>query len=199
MATERLDMIRVREILRLKLVEGRTNRPIAASLSLSAGKVGDVCSRAKRLELTWEQVSGLSDAELDTKLFGVRGAAALSRPEPDWAYVHTELRKKGVTLVLLHLEYLGEHIGGFRFSAFCDRYVTWRARQQPTMRQCHVAGDKMFVDYAGHRVRLVDAQTGEVREAELYVAVLGASNLTFAEATESQTVPDFVGSCRRHW
>jgi transposase len=197
MATERLDMIRVREILRQKLVDRRSHRAIAASLSVSPGTVGGACSRAKRLELTWEQVSGMSDADLDAMLFGVRGAAALARPEPDWSFVHTELRKKSVTLTLLHLEYLEEHADGLRFSAFCDRYATWRDRQKPTMRQCHVAGDKMFVDYAGQKVRLVDAHTGEVREVELFVAVLGASNLTFAEATETQTVPDFVGSCRR--
>lgn len=197
MATERLDMIRLREILRQKLGDKRSNRTIATSLSISPGTVGGACSRAKRLELTLEQVDAMTDAELDTKLFGVRGAALACRPEPDWSAVHTELRRKGVTLTLLHLEYLEIHADGLRYSTFCDRYAAWRDRQKPTMRQCHIAGDKMFVDYAGHKVRLVDRQTGEAREAELFVAVLGASNMTFAEATETQQVPDFVGSCRR--
>lgn len=197
MATERLDMIRVREILRQKLVDGRSHRAIAASLSLSAGTVGGVCSRAKRLEVTWEQVSGMSDAEADARLFGARVGAVEERPTPEWPEVHAELRQKGVTLTLLHLEYLERHPDGYRFSAFCDRYAAWRDRQSPSMRQYHVAGDKMFVDYAGHKVQLVDEESGEVRDVELFVAVLGASNLTFAEATETQRVPDFVGSCWR--
>ena len=149
MTTERLDMIRLREILRQKLQDGRFHRAIAASLSISAGTVGGVCSRATRLELTWKQVDTMTDDELDAKLFGVRGEAAMSRPEPDWSYVHTELRRKSVTLTLLHVEYLEQHADGFRFSAFCDRYGAWRDKQKPTMRQCHVAGDKTFVDYAG--------------------------------------------------
>ena len=197
MPTERIDMIRVREILRQKMVDERANRPIAAALSISAGKVGETCSRAKKLGLTWTDVDAMTDEELDRKLFGGPGGRACSRPEPDWSSVHVELKRKGVTLTLLHLEYLEGCADGFRYSAFCDRYAAWCAKQKPTMRQTHVAGDKIFVDYAGQRVRIVDRETGEIRGAELFVAVLGASNLTFAEATESQTVPDFVGSCGR--
>lgn len=197
MATERLDMIRVREILRQKLVEERTHREIARSLSVSAGTVGATCSRAARLAIAWEQVVEMSDEALDAKVFGARGKASSTRPMPDWSYVHAEVRKKGVTLMLLHLEYLEAHADGLRFSSFCDHYAAWKKRQQPTMRQTHTAGENMFVDYAGQKPRIVDAKTGEVREVELFVAVLGASNLVFAEATESQRVPDFVGSCRR--
>ena len=105
------------------------------------------------------------------------------RPEPDCAALHLELRRPGVTLALLHVEYLSAHPDGLRYTAFCDRYRAWQKRQSPVMRQVHVAGDKLFVDYAGMSPRIVDPVTGEVIEVELFVAVLGASNYTFAEAT----------------
>jgi transposase len=102
-----------------------------------------------------------------------------------------------VTLALLHVEYLAEHPEGLRYSAFCDRYREWLKRQSPVMRQVHLAGDKLFVDYSGMRPRLVDPLTGEVIEVELFVAVLGASNYTYAEATRTQKVADFTASVAR--
>jgi len=109
------------------------------------------------------------------------------RPEPDCAALHLELRRPGVTLALLHIEYLGTHPDGVRYTAFCERYRTWRKRHSPVMRQVHAAGDKMFVDYAGMKPRIVDASTGEVIEVELFVAVLGASNYTFGEASNTRS------------
>ena len=111
--------------------------------------------------------------------------------------LHIELRRRGVTLALLHLEYLTQHHDGLRYSAFCDRYREFARRCSPVMRQTHVAGDKLFVDYAGMKPRIFDPVTGEVTEVELFVAVLGASNYTYAEATHSQQVPDFVASVAR--
>ena len=119
------------------------------------------------------------------------------RPEPDCAALHLEMRRPGVTLALLHVEYRGAHPDGLRYTAFCDRYRAWQKRQSPVMRQVHVAGDKLFVDYAGMRPRIVDAATGEITPVELFVAVLGASNYTYAEATRTQQVADFVASVAR--
>ena len=116
------------------------------------------------------------------------------RPEPDCAALHLELRRRAVTLALLHVEYLAEQPQGLRYTAFCERYREWLKRQSPVMRQVHLAGDKVFVDYSGMKARLVDSVTGEVIEVELFVAVLGASNYTYAEATRTQQVPDFVAS-----
>jgi transposase len=117
-----------------------------------------------------------------------------ARPEPDLAAIHQELRRPGVTLELLHVEYLATQPTGYRYSAFCERYRAWRARQRLSMRQVHKAGEKAFVDYAGMRPTIVDAATGEVTAVELFVAVLGASNYTFAEATRTQQSADWIGS-----
>src|SRR5207249_5604322 len=119
------------------------------------------------------------------------------RAVPDGAYVHAERRKPGVTLELLHLEYLERHPDGYRYTRFCDLYRRWLKRRGQSMRQVHRAGEKCFVDYAGQRPRLIDPTTGEVVEVELFVAGLGASNYTYAEATRTQQVPDWIASHAR--
>jgi transposase len=188
-------MRKIREILRLKWVALRSHREAARSLGVSPGTVGSAVSRARAQALTWEAVEALSDDALERALYGpasteVEGA----RPAPDVAWIHQELRRPGVTLELLHLEYLAAHPTGYRYSAFCDRYRAWRARQRLSMRQVHKAGEKAFVDYAGMRPTIVDAATGEVLAVELFVAVLGASNYTFAEATRTQQSADWITS-----
>ncbi len=116
---------------------------------------------------------------------------------PDWAYFHAERKKPGVTLELLHLEYLEQHPAGYRYTRFCDLYRQWLARHPLSMRQEHRAGEKTFVDYAGQKPRLVDPATGTVTEVELFVGVLGASNYTYAEATYTQQLPDWLASHQR--
>nr|WP_261334118.1 IS21 family transposase [Rhizobium leguminosarum] len=116
------------------------------------------------------------------------------RVEPDWAAFAIELKKPGVTLLILWEEYRAAHPDGYGYSRFCDLFRGFEQRLAPTMRQEHVAGDKVFVDYSGRRVPIVDRKTGEVREAELFIGVLGASSYTFAEATWTQTLPDWIGS-----
>jgi transposase len=194
MATERVPMRKIREILRLKWVSQRSHREVARSLGVSAGTVAAVVSRARALALTWTAVEALSDETLERQLFGSPAAAIGegSRPAPDLAYLHQELRRPGVTLELLHVEYLAAHPTGYRYSAFCARYRAWRARQRLSMRQVHTAGEKAFVDYAGMRPTIVEAGTGEVIPVELFVAVLGASNYTFAEATRTQQSADWI-------
>jgi transposase len=195
MATERVPMQKIREILRLKWVAGRSHRETARSLGLSAGAVGAAVGRARAAALTWDAVETLSDDALERRLYGPTPAEVEgARAEPDLAAIHQELRRPGVTLELLHVEYLAAHPTGYRYSAFCARYRAWRARQRLSMRQVHTAGEKAFVDYAGQRPTIVDSTTGEVIAVELFVAVLGASNYTFAEATRSQQSADWIAS-----
>jgi transposase len=189
-------MQHLREILRQKLALGRSHRQVAWSLGISPSTVAGVSSDARSLGLDAASVEALTDAELDARLYPKTPPSCL-RPEPDCAALHLELRRRGVTLALLHVEFLTEHPDGLRYTAFCDRYREWAKRRSPVMRQVHIAGDKMFVDYAGMKPHLVDPVTGEVTDVELFVAVLGASNYTYAEATRTQQVPDFVASVAR--
>jgi transposase len=195
MATTRLPMRHLREIFRQKYELKRSHREIARSVGVSSGGVAGAASRAKAVGLDWAQIQTLSDEALEERLYGPRGGKREGRAAlPDAAYLSVELRKPGVTLQLLHLEYLEKHSNGYRYTAFCRHYSEWLAKQSPTMRQVHHGGDKLFVDYSGKKPRIVDPATGEVTEVELFVAVLGASNFTYAEATRTQQVPDWIGS-----
>lgn len=194
MATERLSMRNLREILRHKLVLQRSHRETARSVGVSVGAVAGAIGRANAVGLDWSAITLLSDDVLDERLYGPRGGGRDDRPLPDPAKLHIELRKAGVTLQLLHQEYLESHPSGYRYTKFCEVYRTWLDRRGPTMRQTHEVGDKLFVDYSGKKPHIVDAQTGELIEVELFVAVLGASNYTYVEATRTQRVHDFIGS-----
>ncbi|HVZ34535.1 MAG TPA: IS21 family transposase, partial [Polyangiaceae bacterium] len=187
----------LREILRQKLQLGRSHRKTAEIVRISTGCVASACIRAKALGLDWEAVERLDDEELETRMYGPRGGKRDGRPEPDLPRLHLELRRTGVTLSLLHLEYLEQHPDGYRYTAFCQRYREWVCKQRISMRQTHLAGDKLFVDYSGKKPHIVDPLTGEVIEVELFVSVLGASNYTFAEATYTQQLPDWVASNTR--
>jgi len=194
MATERLSMRKTREILRQKAL-GRSHREVAASLGVSAGVVGATVKRAQQAGLTWAEAGPLSEDAVEARLYGDRRSPiATGRPLPDCAYLHAERRRPGVTLELLHLEYLERQPDGYRYSQFCEIYRRWLKGRGLTMRQVHRAGEKLFVDYAGKRPQLVDGKTGERVAVELFVAVLGASNYTYAEATRSQRGPDFIAS-----
>lgn len=197
MATERLPMRKIREVLRLRWQLGLTVREAARSLGVSVGVVSKMGGRATTAGLTWAIVEGLDDVALEERLYGRPVALTAERARPDPIYIHTELRRPGVTLELLHLEYLEQHPEGLRYTAFCDAYRRWRATVAVTMRQVHKAGEKCFVDYSGVLAAYVDPHTGEVVDVELFVAVLGASNYTFAEATATQKVADFVASHER--
>ena len=194
MATERLPMRQIREILRLKWRLSRSHRETARSLGVSAGVVASVLSRARQVGLTWEALDGLTDDALEERLYGPKITGRTARPLPDAAWIHTELRRTGVTLELLHLEYLQQHPDGYRYSAFCLHYREWLDRQRRSMRQVHKGGEKLFVDYSGKKPEIVDSTSGGVRSVELFVAVLGASNYTYAEATETQRGADFIQS-----
>src|SRR6478735_7006213 len=143
MPTERLSMQKTREILRQKWQLERSHRAIAASVGVSAGVVGLAVSRAATAGLSWEVVASLDDLELERRLYP-SVAAASERPEPNCEWVHRERHRPGVTLELLHHEYLEKHPDGFRYTAFCERYRAWLGRRGLSMRQVHVAGDKLF-------------------------------------------------------
>jgi transposase len=182
-----------REILRQKWLLGRSHRAIAESFGVSAVVVGLATRRAADASLDWKIVESIDDAELERRLYPAVVAAS-QRPGPDCAWIHRERHRVGVTLKLLHHEYLESVADGLKYTAFCERYREWLKRRGLVMRQVHVAGDKLFVDYSGKKPHVVDPATGEVIELELFVAVLGASNLTSAEVTWSQRGPDFIAS-----
>lgn len=178
-------MRKTREILRLKWELRLSHRQTARSVGVSPATVDNVLSRAEKALLSdWAAVAPLSEDELEARLYERPQARVLpeSRVEPDCAWIHRERRRPGVTMELLHEEYLEQHPDGLRYSAFCERYRAFTRHRSVSMRQHHVAGDKVFVDYSGKRPHIVAPNTGECREVELFVAVLGASNYTYAEA-----------------
>jgi transposase len=198
MAAERLSMRHTREILRQKWTLGRSHREVAQSLEIGLGTVSGVERRARAAGLDWAQVEALSEDGLAGRLYGRPEVAGQRvRPWPDCAVLHAERRKPGVTLELLHLEYLERHPDGYRYTQFCEIYRRWVKRRGLSMRQVHHAGEKCFVDYAGKKPTIIDTTTGEVITVELFVAVLGASNYTYAEATRTQQVPDWIASHQR--
>jgi transposase len=179
----------------LKFDGGQTNRRIARSCHISRPTVADYLLRFEDAGLVWSAAATLDDATLEHKLFPPAPAVSTTeRTVPDWHHVHHELRGKGVTLTLLWHEYKAAHPEGFQYSWFCDQYRAWAGTLDLVMRQEHRAGEKLFVDYAGQTAEVVDRRTGEVCQAQVFVAVLGASNYTYAEATWSQQLPDWIGS-----
>src|SRR5262245_35991059 len=192
----RLPMRKIRDVLRLSAA-GMSKRQIAASLGVSATAAGDCIRRARRAGLTWLLPDGLTDEALELRLYPPPTVAKDRRPQPDWAAIHCELRRPGVTLQLLWEEHRAVHPDGYGYSRFCERYRSWEARLSPTMRQSHVAGERMFVDYAGTTLEVIDASTSEVMTAQLFVAALGASSYTYAEASWTQGLSDWIGSHTR--
>jgi transposase len=187
-------MRQVRDVLRLKHACGMSERLIAEALGLGRTTVGEYLRRASVAGLDWPLPAGLSDVELERLLFPGEASRAPHRPQPDWPLVHAELKRPGVTLRLLWEEYRGTHLDGYSLSRFCELYQAWRGHLAPVMRQTHCAGEKMFVDFAGQTVEVIEPTSGEVRAAQVFVAVLGASNFTYAEATWTQTLPDWIGA-----
>jgi AcrR family transcriptional regulator len=175
-------MRKIREALRLRS-KGLSTREIAASLGVGQTTVSEYLKRAARAGLVWPLPEALTDATLEAMLFQPMGGATRQvHAQPDWPTIHRELRRKDVTLALVWEEYRASHPDGYSYSRVCELYRLREGRLAPTMRQHHVAGERMFVDYAGATLPVDDAATGNVRQAQLFVAVLGAPNDTFAEA-----------------
>ena len=191
-------MRKIRDVLRLRWVLGLSYRQIGRSLKLGHGTVGDYVMRAEAAGVGWDEVEGMDEEALESKLFPRQlDPGILARPLPDWAEMHRELRRKGMTLALLWQEYREAHPEGYGYSRFCQLYRLYEGRLDMPLRQDHKAGERVFVDYAGQTVDIRDRESGEIDEAQIFVAALGASQLIYAEATGSQTLPDWIGSHRR--
>ena len=186
-------MRKIREVLRLKFEARLSDEKVAQAIGSARSTVQECLRRARESDLSWPLPPGLDEETLHARLY--RREVPLSRtPDPDFAHLHAELKRAGVTRLLLWQEYKAEKPDGWQYSAFCNRYRHWLATQDVVLRQNHIPGDKMFVDYAGQTVPIVDPATGEERQAQVFVAALGASSYTFAEATWTQSLPDWLGS-----
>jgi transposase len=194
MPTERLSMRKVREVLRLKHAVGLSYREISEATGVGKTAVCEYIRRAEVVGITWPLPDGVSDAALERLMFACPGARAIERDAVDWGKVHEELKRRGVTLLLLWQEYRACDQHGYGYSRFCQRFGAWRRRLSATMRQTHLAGDKLFVDFAGATIAVFDAASGQVRLAHIFVAVLGASNYTYAEARWSEGLADWIGA-----
>lgn len=194
MPRPRTAMRRIRDVLRLTFGEGLSRRQVSASLGIPFTTICDYIGRARAAGLSWPLPEGLDDAALEARLF-VQAARSVteSLPLPDWEQVHRELRRPGLTLTLLWLEYKEQHPDGYQYSQFCKLYRRWRRQLDVVMRQEHRAGEKLFVDFPGRRIPIYERESGQLRfEAELFVAVLGASNYLYAEAVASQELPHWI-------
>lgn len=197
MPCKRLPMRKLRDILKLKHETGLPHRDIAKACSVGAGTVSLYLQRAHEAGLSWPLSDELDDAALEARLFNRALVAGDARPTPGWSTVHRELKRPGVTLHLLWLEYLQTHPEGYRYSQFCVLYRRWRRKLSPSMRQHHRPGEKVFVDFSGKRPHLIERDSGELIAVELFVGVLGASSYTYAEATDTQNLTDWIGAHTR--
>lgn len=187
-------MRHIREVLRLCLALGLSQRAAARSCSVSPSTVSDYVNRAKVAGLVWPPAEELDDDALERLLFRDHAPAIKRRPEPDWVEVHAELRKGlHVTKLLLWQEFREKEPQGIGYSEFCERYTAWAKHLSVTMRQAHRAGEKMFVDFSGDGIRIFDAVTGESHLAKLFVAVLGASNMTYVEPVLGEDLSIWLG------
>jgi transposase len=192
MPRPRSAMRKIREVLRLSLAEGLSPRQVAASLAVPRITVRRYVERAQLAGLSWPFPDGLDDQALEQRLFSPLPPPSVTRPLPEWAHVHHELRRKGVTLQLLWFEYKESEPEGYQYSQFCRRYREWQRHLDVVMRQEHRAGEKLFVDYAGQTIAITEPLTGVITQAEIFVAVLGASNYTYAEAFPSQELEHWI-------
>ena len=195
MPAERVSMRKIRDALRLTHAMGMSRRLVGEATGIGKTAVGEYVRRAAVAGLSWPIPDEIDDGELERRLFPRADTASPSaRTEPDWSYIHAELKRRGVTLALLWQEYRAEHAQGYAYSWFCERYSDWRKRISATMRQTHLAGEKLFVDWAGDTMPVFDPTTGEEHRARIFVAALGASNYTYAEARWTETLPDWIGA-----
>ena len=196
MAIKRLLMRRLRELLRLKHEHDLSHRALARACTIGVGTVSEYLTRAREAGLGWPLPEDLDDAALEARLFRTP-APRHPLPVPDFAHLHRELRRKGVTLQLLWIEYRETYPEGYGYSRFCELYNRWARKLHPSMRQVHRAGEKVFVDFSGNKPTVVDPLTGEVIEVELFVGALGASGYIYAEVTPSQELPHWIAAHTR--
>jgi len=192
---KRLSMRKIKEILRLKWKQGMSNRSIAKSCSISRSTVAEYIARAKKAGLSWPLAEDLDDIAIESLLFDDSFTqTSKKRQLPSMEYIHTELKRKAVTLQLLWLEYKESDPDGYQYSQFCEYYRRWAKKLNVSLRQQYKAGEKMFVDYAGQTVPVIDSKSGTIIDAQIFIATLGASNYTYAEATPSQKLSSWIKS-----
>jgi len=192
MPAHKLPMRRTREILRLRLGLGQSVRTAARSCDVSVSTVVDIEARARAAGIDWAAAASMDEAELEARLY-VRGPRTAEHDLPDFAYVHREMKRRGVTLELLWLEYKAERgERAYSYSRYCELYSQWRGTLDVVMRQSHRAGEKLFVDWAGMMLPITNPSTGEVADASVFVAALGASSFTYAEAFLDQTSRSWI-------
>lgn len=197
MPTKRILMRQIKEILRLKYDSKLSHKKIASACGVSKGAVGKYINLAKAKGLTWPLPEDMDEQQLESCLFRTDAAPSLFTP-PDYPQMHQELKRKGVTLQLLWAEYSENHQEkAYQYSQFCHHYRQWAGQQKRSMRQVHRAGEKLFIDYCGPTIPIVSRETGEMRTAQVFVAVMGASSFTYADATWTQTLPDWIASHQR--
>ncbi len=195
MPAERVAMRQAREVIRLKFSASVPTREIARRLGVAPSTVRETLKRFESSGLGWPLPDDMTEGELEAALYANRRGKRGHRrhAEPDWPAVHRELKRKHVTLLIVWDEYIAENPSGYSYSRFCELYRAFESKLSPTMRQTHAAGERLFVDYAGDGVPVViDRLTGEIRKAQIFVAVLGASSFTFARATWTQTLVDWI-------
>jgi len=193
----RLPMRRTKEILRLKLEARLSNRQVGRATGVSCSTVSDTVTRFRASGMSWPVPETMSDSTLERRLYRPHGVVATDEHEPDWDYVHRELKRRHMTLMLLWTEHKQAHPDGYQYSWFCERYRSWTAKLDPVMRQEHKAGERLFIDWAGDTIGVVDPDTGEIRDAYVFLAVLGASSYTYAEASLSQDAGAFLSAHSR--
>ncbi|MBM4448871.1 MAG: IS21 family transposase [Chloroflexi bacterium] len=190
-------MRKIKEVLRLKYDCGISEREISRSCSISRSTVADYIRRATAAGLTWSEALALTQTQLEERLFHSEHIpSSVQRPPPDCEYIYNQLRtyrKFNLTLSQLWLEYKEKHPDGYQYTQFCEHYWRWRKKLDYCMRQEHRGGEKLFIDYSDG-LSIVDVLTGELVLTQLFLAVWGASNYTYAEATLSQTLADWIGS-----
>ena len=200
MPTTRLTMRKIREILRLKYACKLTYDKIASSCGIGRTTVSDYLKRFESSAIGWPLPADMDDIQLEQRLFpSCQIECSPKRVDLDWHTVHSELRRKSVTLMLLWQEYKAQYPDGYQYSQFCHLYRQWLGQIDPVMRQEHRGGEKLFVDYAGQTVDIYELPSKQIRPAQIFIAALGASNYTYAEATWTQSLPDWIAShCRAY-
>jgi len=201
---QRIDMNKLKEVLRLKYISKLSNRQIQTLTGVSKSSISNYCKVFEQNTIDIATLLVLEDDILEKKLYGsvstnsvvdigiTSDTTATNIPHPDWNYVHNELKNKGMTRMLLWEEYKQTHPNGYGYSQFKKYYARYAKRLNPSMRQIHYAGDKLFVDFSGLTMEVIDQTTGEITKVQIFVSVLGASGYTFVHAVESQSTADFI-------
>lgn len=193
MTQERVSMRKTKEVLRLFYDLKLSKRQVARSCNIAPSTVREYLRKAEQAGISWPLPDGMDDAALDARLFPEESTpTATTHSQPDMEYIHQELARKGVTRQLLWFEYKEQYTDGYEYSQFCELFRQWSKRLDVTLRQEHKAGEKLFVDYAGKGIDVINSATGEVVEAQIFVAVLGASNYTYVLAVPNQSLPWWI-------